>query len=285
VLIDPSEENDESTDDSDDSPISGDDDAHDHQSDASEGSESGADGARKCAQSSNTWRVFIAGPELATQFDEMDHYLALKNQRHGEGVAYYMSPTNTFQQVKDFVSSLGSIENLGLDNVPLNYEHRITKKYWGAIRRMLRNEEIPQDPVRFHEAVRNVRRISRIVRHFQDLFSDHTPADNQINVSEFSRAWILGLMYFILYPTEQARRSTNYLLRCEALLREGKTKVLRRLQIVSLDDREAASPLGISSILISGLLRDPRARKTPSDGHGLAALYWKDIQQLVGYTK
>jgi hypothetical protein len=241
---------------------------------------------------------------LATQSDEIDEYLASKNQRHGESVAYVQCPTKTFQEVKDFVSSLGSSEHLGLDNiytsgprflkaardflnflVPLNYEHNITKKYWGAIDRMLRNEQLSQDPVRFHEAVRNVRRISRIVRDFQDLFSDHTPADNQINVSEFSRAWILGLMYFILYPTEQARRSTNYLLRCEALLREGKTKVLRRLQIVSLDDREAASPLGISSILISGLLRDPRARKTPSDGHGLAALYWKDIQQLVGYTK
>ncbi|OCK75231.1 hypothetical protein K432DRAFT_429549 [Lepidopterella palustris CBS 459.81] len=317
LLIQKNEENNESADDSnesDDSSILGDDDdVHGPQSNATEGgkpdifppmkmkaqsaeTEFGTNNAGRSAKPIDTWHVFTAQHTLTVDSDDIDHYLASKNKRLGESTAYVECPTKTFQEVKDYVSSLGSSEHMDLDNVstselhllkaamnilslffPLHYEHKITQKYWGAIDRILR--ESSQRSPRFLRVVWDVRRTSRTVRDLKDLFSSYTPAENQIEAPwEFMRAWMFCLMYFILYSTEGAGKSPSYQLRCRALLRKGKSKVLQGLQIMRLRDREAVSPLGISSLLIFGLLRDLRDRPV---SFTVAARYWRDIQQLT----
>jgi hypothetical protein len=129
----------------------------------------------------------------------------------------------------------------------------------------------------------NFRHLTRVVDDLrEELFSKRTPAHNQTNVPhEFIQAFMLCLMFFILYTTDQADRSSNYLARCRALLTQGKIKVIQRLQTVTLRDREAASPLGVASLLIGQLVHDIGSGSLFSDRHRLINLYLDDLQRLV----
>lgn len=239
---------------------------------------------------------------LQNDSDDVNTYLSSINRRQGESIAWIQCPTRTPDDLEKYVSSLDTTranDSLGLNHAkrhlfkaskniftffyPLNYDHPITQKFWGAAGRIMESEETNTSPSRFRHLVRNVRFLAYVVEDLkEELFSKRTPAYNQTNVPhEFIQAWLMCLMYFVLYTTSEAERSSTYLKRARALLTQGKIKVIRRLQTVSLRDREAVSPLGISSILIGQLLQDSRGQPMFPDRHRLASLYWRDIQALV----
>lgn len=239
---------------------------------------------------------------LKDDSDEADHYLTYENKRDGESEAYIDCPMKTFDEVREFALSLippvgtkasgiaalqlhfaKSICNIFTFFYPLQYNHTVTRKFWGAVDRMLRNEYSSAVPERFAQYVQEIRRLSHVVEDVKDeLFSKRSPAHNQTSVPhEFVQAWMLCLMYFVLWGSEEGSRSRKYLRRSRALLTQGKIKVIQRLQIISLRDREAVSPIGVSSLLLGQLLQDVRGGPLFFDRHRLATLYWGDIQQLV----
>jgi hypothetical protein len=239
---------------------------------------------------------------LKDDCDEADLYLTNENKRNGESEAYIHCPMMTFNEVREFAVSLipkdgtkpsgmvsmqlhfmKAVCNIFTFFYPLHYDHTITRKFWGAVDRLLRNEYTPAVPERFATYVQDIRRLSHVVEDVkEELFSKRSPAHNHTSVPhEFLQAWILCLMYFVLWGGEDASRSRNYLKRCRTLLTQGKIKVIQRLRIISLRDREAVSPMGVSSLLIGQLLQDVHGGPLFFDRHRLATLYWKDIQDLV----
>jgi hypothetical protein len=239
---------------------------------------------------------------LKDDSDDINNYLFSINRRRGESIAWTQCPTRTPDDIEKYLASLDTThenDRLGLNHAkmhlfkaakkiitffyPPDYDHMVTQKFWGAVDRIIESEETDKSSSRFRQTVRNVRLLAYVIEDLkEELFSKRTPAYNQTNVPhEFIQAWLMCLMYFVLYTTSEAQRSSTYLKRARALLTQGKMKVIRRLQTVSLRDREAVSPLGISSILIGQLLQDSGGQPMFPDRHRLASLYWRDIQALV----
>jgi hypothetical protein len=239
---------------------------------------------------------------LKDDSDDINNYLFSTNKRPGERIAWEQCPTRAPDDIEKYLTSLDTTsdnDRLGLNHTkvqlfkaakkiitffyPLDYDHIVTQKFWGAINRIIESEETNKNSSRFRRTVHNVRSLASVIEDLkEELFSKRTPAYNQTNVPhEFIQAWLMCLMYFVLYGTPEAERSSTYLKRVRALLTQGKMKIIRRLQTVSLRDREAVSPLGISSILIGELLQDIRGQPIFPDRHRLASLYWRDIQALV----
>lgn len=239
---------------------------------------------------------------LQDDSDEINNYLFSINKRRGESIAWEECPTRAPHDIEKYLTSLDTtpdIDRLGLNHAkvqlfkaakkiitffyPLDYDHMVTQKFWGAVDRIIESEETNKSPSRFRRTVHNVRFLASVIEDLkEELFSKRTPTYNQTNVPhEFIQAWLMCLMYFVLYTTSEASRSSTYLKRVRTLLTQGKMKVIRRLQTVSLRDREAVSPLGISSLLIGQLLQDTRGQPLFPDRHRLASLYWRDIQALV----
>jgi hypothetical protein len=242
---------------------------------------------------------------LKDDIDEIDRYLSFANRRQGEASAYLTCSTKTMSEVKDYIYTLDATpandhsslnhsrvhlfkaaENIFTFFYPPTYEHTVTLKFWGAVDSMLVDEQAAKSPSRFRYTVRNLQHLSHIITDLkEELFSKRTPAYNQTNVPhEFIQAWLMGLMYFVLFTTPEAQRSASYLQRCRALLTQGKLKVIQRLQTVSLKDREAAQPLGVVSILIGQLLQDAKGGPIFTNSHRLASLYWADLNKLVSFT-
>ena len=239
---------------------------------------------------------------LQDDSDDIDNYLFSINKRPGESIAWEQCPTRAPDDIKKYLTSLDNTpehDPLGLNHTkmhlfkaakkiitffyPLDYDHTVTRKFWGAVDRIIESEDTNKSPSRFRYTVHNVRTLTSVIEDLkEELFSKRTPTYNQTNVPhEFIQAWLMCLMYFVLYTTPEAERSSKYLKRARALLTQGKMKVIRRLQTVSLRDREAVSPFGISSILVGELLQDTRGQPIFPDRHRLASLYWRDIQNLV----
>jgi len=239
---------------------------------------------------------------LEDDSDEINNYLFSINKRRGESVAWTQCPTRTPDDIQKYLTSLDTTpedDRHDLNHAkmhlfkaakkiitffyPLHYDHMVTRKFWGAVDRIIESEDTNKSSSRFTRTVSNVRSLAFVIEDLkEELFSKRTPAYNQTNVPhEFIQAWLMCLMYFVLYTTSEAERSSTYLKRARALLIQGKMKVIRRLQTVSLRDREAVSPLGISSILIGQLLQYSGDQPMFPDRHHLASLYWRDIQDLV----
>jgi hypothetical protein len=235
--------------------------------------------------------------------DEMDQYLRSINNRRGEREAYRQCLSRIHDDVRSYVNSLAvgdaadshdynsakidfhnAVKDIFTFFYPLHYTHAVTRKYWGAVDNILCSEEGTRSLSRFLQMLHNVRRLARVVDDLrEELFSKRTPVHNQTNVPhEFIQAFMLCLMFFILYTTDQADRSSNYLARCRALLTQGKIKVIQRLQTITLRDREAVSPLGVASLLIGQLVHDVGCGSLFSDRHRLINLYLDDLQRLVG---
>jgi hypothetical protein len=234
--------------------------------------------------------------------DEMDQYLRSINNRRGEREAYRQCLSRIQEDVRSFVNSLdvaGTVDSHDYNTAkihfynaakdiftffyPLHYTHVVSRKYWGAVDSILCSEEGTRSLSKFLQMLHNVRRLARVADDLrEELFSKRTPVRNQTNVPhEFIQAFMLCLMFFILYTTDQADRSSNYLARCRALLTQGKIKVIQRLQTVTLRDREAVSPLGVASLLIGQLVHDVGSGSLFSDRHRLINLYLDDLQRLV----
>lgn len=240
---------------------------------------------------------------LKNDCDETNTYLFTYNRRRGESIAWLQCPTSWPDKIQKYLSTLDTSPtgdlSFNLDHskahlfkaaqliftffYPADYKHLVTQRYWGAIDRIIESEDAAKSPSRFKQMVHNARHLAAVVEDLkEELFSKRTPAYNQTNVPhEFIQAWLMILMYFVLFPTDEARRSSTYLKRARALLTQGKMKVIQRLQTVSLRDREAVSPLGVATLLMGQLLQDNRGQPIFPDRHRLASLYWRDIQALV----
>jgi hypothetical protein len=234
--------------------------------------------------------------------DEADHYLSTVNKRRNENQAYIQCPTKTFAEVREYALSIipadrsethGAVYmqlqlmkftyNIFSFFYPLRYDHIVTRKFWGAVDRMMRSEQVSSKPERYQTYIQEIKILSHVVEDLkEELFSKRSPAHNHTNIPhEFIQAWMLCLMYFILYSTSEVGRSRAYLKRCRVLLTQGKMKVIQRLQLIRLRDREAVSPLGVQSLLIGQLLQDVRGGPLFFDRHQLATMYWADVQQLT----
>ena len=239
---------------------------------------------------------------LKEDSDDVDRYLSHINRRRGENLAYTHCPLKTMEEVENYLQSLQSIQDQASNNImalklklfrgakniftffyPLDYDHRVVSKFWGAIDAMMRSGKSTITPGRLQQLAKNVHALSHtIIDLKEELFSRQVITDNQTNIPhEFLQAWMLCLMYLILFTTDQANRSSRYLRRSKALLVQGKMKIIQRLQTVSLREKEAVSPLGIVSMLIGQLLQDTRGGPLFFDRHRLAMLYWEDVQALV----
>lgn len=239
-------------------------------------------------------RLDLDETQLGEDTDEIDKYLSSVNKRQGECLAYVNCPKLSYEDVKAYYRTVQgnpddrhhifkSAKNILSFFYPLSFQHVVTSKFWGAIDPILRGNETTKFSSQLQSAIRNLHILSHIIADLkEELFSKRNPEHNQTNVPhEFIQAWMLILMYFILCSTSEAVRSSSYPRRAKALLKQGKMKTIRRLQTVSLRDREAASPLGIVSLLIGQLLQDARAGPMFFDRNRLASLYWAELQQLV----
>lgn len=238
---------------------------------------------------------------LDEDMNEINIYLSSTNKRLGESDAYNKCPPATFQAIKEYTNSI----NPSPDDSKHLYHHRIQfvkaardilsfffppdirhpviGKYWGAVFRILKDDSVIKSQSRFHHMVRNLHNLSHNVRDLKDeLFSKRNPSHNETNVPhEFIQAFLMCEMYFVLYSTDEADRSRKYLRRCQALLNQGKMKVIQRLQTVSLRDKEAVSTLGVATQLLGQLLQDVGVGPLFPDRHQLASEYWDYIQKLV----
>jgi hypothetical protein len=260
--------------------------------------------AQETAEGLNEPSLVLDDRILKDDCDEAHQYLQFVNKRRGENQAYAQCPMKTTRQLREFALTLlprdgskatgdaalqlqlmKSAYNIFTFFYPLRYDHPITHKYWGAVYRMAQNEETPVSSERFTMYLQDIRKLSHVIEDVkEELFSKRSPAHDQTNIpNEFVQAWMLCLMYFVLYGTEEMGRTRSYLRRCRSLLTQGKIKVLQRLEIVNLSDREAVSPFGACSLLIGQLLQDIRDGPLFFDRHKLASLYWNDIQTLVSF--
>ena len=180
---------------------------------------------------------------LKEDSDDVDRYLSHINRRRGENLAYTHCPLNTVEQVEKFLQSLQSTQDQATNNItalklklfksarnvftffyPLDYDHRVVSKFWGAVNTMMRSGKSTITPSRFQQLVKNVHSLSRTISDLkEELFSRQVITDNQTNIPhEFLQAWMLCLMYLILFTTDQATRSHRYLRRSKALLVQGR---------------------------------------------------------------
>ena len=252
--------------------------------------------------SDSTTELTVDEEVLKEDSDEIDRYLAFSNKRRGEAMAYAACPVETLDRLEAHIRSqylIPANDHAGLDHdrvhlfkaakivfsffFPLNYEHVVSSKFWGAIDRIIKSDRTTKSASRFRYIVHGIRKLSRSVEDLRDqLTAKRTPAYNQTNVpQEFIQAFMFAFMYFVLLPTDEAERSASYLHRCGGLLRQGKLTVIQRLQTVSLKDREAVSPLGIISVYIGQLLEEVRVGPLFLERHKLASLYWNDLIKLV----
>lgn len=247
--------------------------------------------------------LVVDGKMLREDSDETNTYLISYNRRRGESTAWQQCPTSWPDEVGKYLSSIDTSSsadhsfNLNHSKAhlfkaatmiftffyPFDYKHIVTEKFWGAINRIIQSEDVTRTPSRFKAMIHNARHLAAVVEDLkEELFSKRTPAYNQTNVPhEFIQAWLMILMYFVLYTSPDAGHSSTYLKRARILLTQGKMKVIQRLQTVSLRDREAVSPLGVASLLVGQLLSDSRGQPMFPDRHLLASLYWRDIQRLT----
>jgi hypothetical protein len=247
--------------------------------------------------------LVVDGKMLREDSDETNTYLISYNRRRGESTAWIQCPTSSPDEIQRYLASIDTSSSqdhsFKLNHskahlfkatttiftffYPFDYKHIVTEKFWGAVNRIMQNEDAAKGFSRFKQMIHNVRHLAAVVEDIkEELFSKRTPAYNQTNVPhEFMQAWLMILMYFVLYTTSESGRASTYLKRARMLLTQGKMKVIQRLQTVSLRDREAVSPLGVAALLIGQLVSDARGQPIFPDRHRLASLYWRDIQALT----
>jgi hypothetical protein len=248
----------------------------------------------------STHTVTLDDHVLREDADEIAAYLLSVNKRRGERAAYAACPKSTMSAVQNSINTLSpSVERAehstrqarlfeALRNIftffyPPEFEHEITQKYWGAAERVLQEAQADTPSQFFLRRYRNIRNLSNFVKDLkEELFLRRNPAHHHTNVPhEFIQAWMLCLMYFVQFSTNEAERTLNYLRRCRSLLDRGKINVIQRLQTFTLQDKEAVLPLGAIALTLGQLIEDAKGGPLFPDRHRLTALYWDELQQLV----
>jgi hypothetical protein len=234
--------------------------------------------------------------------DEINYYLSELNRRHGELDSYLNCPEVPFQSVQEFARTLrtdsaGDPEGINENKIhlfraarhiftffyPLTFDHIVARKFWGAVDRILRDDFASVRKFMLRSRIRSVRNVHHAVDYIkEELFFKRTPAYNQTNVPhEFIQAWLMILMFFVLFPTPMSRRADSYPKRSQALLTQGTVKVIKRLQTDSLRDRESVSAIGTTALLVGQLLENARGNINFPDRQRLMTSYWNDLQRLV----
>ncbi|KAF2400986.1 hypothetical protein EJ06DRAFT_530070 [Trichodelitschia bisporula] len=245
-------------------------------------------------------KLVVDQGRLRADSDEIDAYLTTTNRRRGEAAAWHTCPQKTYTEVKNYIASLPPDDGTGLNSqrqalfraaraiftlfYPLAYAHPVAGKYWGALDRLLRSPPSATTLAATARRVRSLAHAASDVKH--EIFGRHGASPpalyNQTNVPhEFIQAWLLVLMFAVLAVTGEAGRTADYARRAKALLAAGKMKIVRRLQTVSLREREAATTTGAAAVLVAQLVQDARGAPMFADRHRLATLYWRDIQAVT----
>jgi hypothetical protein len=232
--------------------------------------------------------------------NEINYYLSELNRRHGEVDSYLNCREASFSSVQEFAKTLTTEpdrEGINADKIhlfraarhifsffyPLTFNHLVARKFWGAVDRILRDDYVATRKFVLQSRVKAIRSVHNAVDYIkEELFFKRTPAYNQTNVPhEFIQAWLMILMWFVLFPTQFARKADSYPKRCQALLTQGMVKVIKRLQTDSLRDRESVSAIGTTALLVGQLLENARGNINFPDRQRLMKSYWSDLQRLV----
>jgi hypothetical protein len=248
----------------------------------------------------DTGKLQVDDKILQEDANDVDNYLTTTNRRQGEKEAYRNCHTATYAQVRDFAKTLktdpqNDPNGINTDRLrliksarhmftffyPISFDHVVTHKYWGAVLQILQSEQ--PNFAYFRARVRRVRFIHHVIDNLkEELFSRRSPEYNTTNVPhEFIQAFLMLTMFLVLFTTDQAKRSADYTKRCRLLLAQGKFKVIRRLQTVSLREKEAILPLGVASMLAGKLLENARGDQDFTDRQRLLSGYFSDLQQLT----
>jgi hypothetical protein len=237
---------------------------------------------------------------LQTDADDVNNYLLTRNKRPGEKESWARCPTASYAQVRAYGKSLStdpkddpsgvntdrlhlikSTRHMFTFFYPIDFDHVVSQKYWGAVLRILQADQ--PNWAFFRARVRRIRFVHHVVDNLkEELFSQRQPAYNTTNVPhEFIQVWLMLIMFLVLFATDQAKRSSDYTKRCRTLLMQGKFKVIRRLQTVSLREKEAVLPMGVASLLIGKLCENARGDQDSTDRERLLGGYFGDLQNLT----
>ena len=240
---------------------------------------------------------------LRNDLAEVNKYLSTKNSRLMESESYAQCPTKTTYDVEASIEQLKALRDQDSRYqreynrkiafaraardifeffFPLRYENVVTLKYWGALDRIIRAQGIKRASGQFDVVVRDISSLARVTNEIKlELFSGRDAPDYVTTVPhEFIQAWMLCLMYFIMFTTEYSSHSVSHIRRCKERLLQGRVKMIERLQTVNIHDMEAVLPLGITSLLLGQLLQDNQGPLIP-DRHRLTSFYWEYLQSFV----
>ena len=234
---------------------------------------------------------------------EVNKYLSTKNSRPMESESYVQCPTKTTYDVEASIEQLKALRDQDSRYqqeynrkvafaraardifeffFPLRYENVVTLKYWGALDRIFRAQGIKSARGQFDVVVRDMSNLARVTNEIKlELFSGRDARDYVTTVPhEFIQAWMLCLMYFVMFTTEYSSHSVSHIRRCKERLLQGRVKMIERLQTVNIHDMEAVLPLGVTSLLLGQLLQDNQGPLIP-DRHRLTSFYWEYLQSFV----
>lgn len=240
---------------------------------------------------------------LRNDLAEVNKYLSTKNSRLKESESYAQCPTKTTYDVEASIRQLKALRDQDPQHqqeynqkiafaraardifeffFPLRYENVVTLKYWGAVDRIIQAQGIKSARGQFDVVVRDVLSLARVTNEIKlELFSGRDARDYVTTVPhEFIQAWMLCLMYFIMFTTEYSSHSVSHIRRCRERLLQGRVKMIERLQTVNIHDMEAVLPLGVTSLLLGQLLQDNQGPLIP-DRHRLTSFYWEYLQSFV----
>ena len=240
---------------------------------------------------------------LRNDLAEVNKYLSTKNSRPMESESYVQCPTKTTYDVEASIEQLKALRDQDSRYqqeynrkvafaraardifeffFPLRYENVVTLKYWGALDRIFRAQGIKSARGQFDVVVRDMSNLARVTNEIKlELFSGRDARDYVTTVPhEFIQAWMLCLMYFVMFTTEYSSHSVSHIRRCKERLLQGRVKMIERLQTVNIHDMEAVLPLGVTSLLLGQLLQDNQGPLIP-DRHQLTSFYWEYLQSFV----
>jgi len=238
---------------------------------------------------------------LRNHLAEVNKYLSTKNTRPMESESYAQCPTKTTYDVEASIEQLKALRDQDSRYqynrkitfaraardifeffFPLRYENVVTLKYWGALDRIIQAQGIKSVRGQFDVVVRDMSSLARVTNKIKlELFSGRDARNYVTTVPhEFIQAWMLCLMYFIMFTTEYSSHSVSHIRRCKKRLLQGRVKMIERLQTVNIHDMEAVLPLGITSLLLGQLLQDNQGPLIP-DRHRLTSFYWEYLQSFV----
>ena len=240
---------------------------------------------------------------LRNDLAEVNKYLSTKNSRPMESESYAQCPMKTTYDVEASIRQLKALRDQDSPHqqeynqkiafaraardifeffFPLRYENVVTLKYWGAVDRIIQAQGIKSARGQFDTVARDVLSLARVTNEIKlELFSGRDARDYVTTVPhEFIQAWMLCLMYFIMFTTEYSSHSVSHIRRCRERLLQGRVKMIERLQTVNIHDMEAVLPLGVTSLLLGQLLQDNQGPLIP-DRHRLTSFYWEYLQSFV----